>query len=49
MWQDSFVILQTHIGLMDVDFIHPVIKNLPILFSLSAMAITVFFIYDIRN
>lgn len=48
-WQDSFVILPLHISIMDIDFIHPLIKNLPIILSFSAMFLIVCLLYFIRD
>jgi NADH-ubiquinone oxidoreductase chain 5 len=43
-WQDSIYVLPCHFSFVDVEFIHPFIKNLPVLLSILAMYITLFFL-----
>lgn len=43
-WQDSIYVLPTHFSFIDTEFIHPLIKNLPVLLSLSAMYLTLLFL-----
>ncbi len=46
-WKDTIYIAVDHFFWGDIDFIHPVIKNLPVLLSLSAMWLMIFFLYYI--
>lgn len=43
--QDSVVILPSHFSPLDTEFIHPLIKNLPVIFSLFFMFFTYFFMH----
>lgn len=44
-WQDSIYVLPCHFFFIDTEFIHPLIKNLPVILSLSALFIAWFFLY----
>lgn len=44
-WQDSIFVLPSHYSPMDTEFVHPFIKNLPVLLSLSAMYLTLFCLF----
>jgi hypothetical protein len=44
-WQDSIFILPSHFSLINTEFVHPFIKNLPVLLSLSAMYLTLFCLF----
>ena len=43
--QDSVTILPAHYSPLDTEFIHPLIKNLPVIFSLFFMFFTYFFMH----
>ena len=46
-WKDAIYLSADHFFWGDIDFIHPFIKNLPVLLSLSAMWLMIFFLYYI--
>lgn len=46
-WQDSIYILPIHFSFIDIEFISPFVKNIPVFFSLSAMYIAFFLFYYI--
>lgn len=47
-WFDSIVVLPIHFTPFDTEFIHPLIKNLPVIMSLLFMLITYNFLYNVR-
>lgn len=47
-WFDSIVVLPNHFTPLDTEFIHPLIKNLPVILSLLFMLITYNFLYNVR-
>jgi NADH-ubiquinone oxidoreductase chain 5 len=47
-WHESIVILPVHFSPLDTEFIHPLVKNLPVIFSLLFMCLTYFFLYVIQ-
>ena len=47
-WQESIFILPAHFSPLDTEFIHPLIKNLPVILSLLFMFLTYFFLYFIE-
>ena len=46
-WADSISVLPEHFNFIDIEFIHPIIKNLPVILSLVAMYITWIILYYI--
>lgn len=46
-WQDSIFVLPCHFFNIDTEFIHPLIKNLPVILSLSALFSSWFLLYYI--
>lgn len=47
-WQESIIILPSHFSPLDTEFIHPLIKNLPVILSLLFMFLTYLFLYFIN-
>lgn len=43
-WQGSIYILPKHFSPLDTEFIHPLIKNLPVILSLFFMVVTYIFL-----
>lgn len=47
-WQESITILPAHYSPLDTEFIHPLIKNLPVILSLLFMCLTYFFLHLVQ-
>lgn len=47
-WSDAIIVLPIHFSPLDTEFIHPLIKNLPVIFSLLFMLITYYFLYSVK-
>jgi len=47
-WADSIIVLPSHFSPLDTEFIHPLIKNLPVIFSLFFMVLTYIFLYFVQ-
>jgi len=39
-WQDAIFVLPEHFSFIEIEFIHPFVKNLPVLFSSTSMFLT---------